>query len=248
MSKYVVQATWADAPHLSPEAQDALIKSYPPHERDARTKGIPQLGAGAIYPIPESEILIDPIILPQYWPRAYGMDVGWKRTAALWGAHDTESDTLYLYSEHYRGNAEPSVHAAAVRARGAWMNGVIDPAARGRSQDDGTQLMTQYVDLGLNLSPADHSVEAGLFDCHQRLATGRIKVFKTLVNFLAEYRIYRRDDKGRVVKENDHLMDAMRYLVRSGIGAASVNPAAYLQGNKRLHESDYDPYAQLMRA
>lgn len=30
---------------------------------------------------------------------------------------------------------------------------------------------------------------------------------------MEEYRLYRRDERGRVVKTNDHLMDAFRYAV-----------------------------------
>ncbi|HXA85751.1 MAG TPA: terminase family protein [Candidatus Dormibacteraeota bacterium] len=246
MTKFVVQAGWEDAPHLSKEARDQLIGSYPSHERDARTRGIPQLGSGAIYPIPESEFVIDPIVFPEYWPRSYAMDVGWNRTAALWMAYDPESDTAYLYSEHYRGQAEPAIHAAAVRSRGEWMNGVIDPAARGRTQTDGTQLLSLYVDLGLRLTPADNAVEAGIFDVWQRFSTGRIKVFKTLVNFLAEYRMYRRNEKGAVVKENDHLMDCIRYLIRTGISVAICNPAAYRPAKIRA-EPPFDPYSEFYK-
>jgi hypothetical protein len=41
-----------------------------------------------------------------------------------------------------------------------------------------------------------------------RIYTGRLKVFSTLGNWLVEFRIYRRDEKNRVVKKGDHLMDA----------------------------------------
>jgi hypothetical protein len=37
-----------------------------------------------------------------------------------------------------------------------------------------------------------------------------------------EYRLYRRDEKGRIVKANDHLMDATRYAVRSGLTRAKT--------------------------
>ena len=60
MSKLVVGATWDDVPHLSPEQKAELWGSIPPYQRDARSKGIPQLGSGAIYPVPESEIVVDP--------------------------------------------------------------------------------------------------------------------------------------------------------------------------------------------
>jgi hypothetical protein len=46
----------------------------------------------------------------------------------------------------------------------------------------------------------------------QALALGRLKIFKTLQNFKTEYRVYRRDEHGALVKKNDHLMDCMRYL------------------------------------
>ena len=130
MSKFVVGATWDDVPHLTPEQKAELWGSIPPYQRDARSKGIPQLGSGAIYPAPESEIVVDPFEIPLHWPRGYGLDVGWNRTAAVWGAHDRDTDVVYLWSEHYRGQAEPSIHAAAIRARGAWMQGTVDPALR----------------------------------------------------------------------------------------------------------------------
>lgn len=224
MSKAVIVAGWDDVPHLSEQDKADLLASYPPHERDARSKGMPSLGAGAIYPVAESDIIVDPFELPVWWTRSYSMDVGWNRTAAVWQAWDREADLVYLYSEYYRGEAEPAIHAEAVRARGKWMHGVIDPAARGRSQTDGEQLMRKYLDLGLHVTVAKNAVEAGIYEVWSRLSTGRLKVFKTLQHWLFEYRIYRRDEKGRIIKENDHLMDATRYLLMSGLAVAMTQP------------------------
>lgn len=245
MSKFVVGATWDDVPHISAEQKKELWGSIPPYQRDARSKGIPQLGSGAIFPVPESDVIVEPFQLPPYWPRGYGLDVGWNRTAAVWGAHDRDADIVYLYNEHYRGQAEPSVHAAAIRARGDWMQGVIDPASRGRGQKDGEQLLQNYLDLGLLLSKAENGVEAGLFDVWERLSTGRLKVFKTMQNWLAEYRLYRRDEKGAVVKVNDHAMDATRYYIVSGLALSIVDPmaGARLTGQSG-YVSDYDPLAE----
>lgn len=223
-SRYLVQAGWSDVPHLDERTKRELLASTLPHLRDARSKGTPSLGAGAIYPVAESEITVPPFAIPRFWRRAYGLDVGWNRTAAVWGALDPADGTLFLYAEHYRGQAEPAVHAEAIKARGAWIPGVIDPASRGRAQTDGEQLLGLYRALGLTLTPADNGIEAGLFDVWERLSTGRLKVFSTCRNWLAEYRLYRRDDKGRIVKQFDHLMDATRYLVRSGLALAAVEP------------------------
>lgn len=222
--KHVTMMGWDDAPHLTEEDKAELILSIPPYQRDARTKGIPQLGSGAIYPVPESEIVVDDFEIPAHWPRVYALDVGWNRTAAVWAAVDEESGVLYLYSEHYQGQQEPAIHAQAIQGRGKWIPGVIDPAARGRGQKDGYKLLDIYRDLGLELTLANNAVEAGLYAVWQRLSAGKIKVFKSMHNWLSEYRVYRRDEKGHVVKKNDHLMDATRYLVMTGVDKAEQRP------------------------
>jgi phage terminase large subunit-like protein len=224
-SKSVTMAGWDDVPHLSAEVKAELLASIPPFQRDARSKGIPQLGAGAIYPVPESDFVIDDMAIPDHWPKAFGMDVGWNRTAAIFGAINRETDTLYLYSEHYRGQAEPAIHAEGIKSRGLWIPGVIDPASRGRAQSDGAQLVQIYKNLGMDLEFADNSVEAGIYEVWTRLSTGRLKVFRSLGNFLQEFRLYRRDERGRIVKNNDHLQDSLRYLVMSGIARAKTKPA-----------------------
>jgi phage terminase large subunit-like protein len=222
--RFVVNATWDDAPHLTERDKAELFEATPPHLRDARSKGVPYLGAGAIYPVPEEDIKVDPFEFPEWWPRVYAMDVGWNRTAALWGALDRESDTIYLYSEYYRGQAEPPIHAAAVLSRGRWIPGVIDPAARGRGQRDGMKLFDDYEQMGLSLTQAENAVESGIYQVWTRLSTGKIKVFSTLRNWFTEYRLYRRNEDGKIVQDNDHLMDCTRYLVLSGLDVALAVP------------------------
>lgn len=206
-------AGWDDVPHLSEAERARLLAATPPYLRDARSRGIPALGAGAIFPMAVEDITCPAFVVPRHWPKAYGLDVGWKATAVLWGAWDRETDTIYGWAEYKRGQAEPTVHAAAVRLRGPKLQGAIDPASRGRSQKDGEQLMVTYEELGLHLAKAKNAVEAGLLEVWERFSTGRLKLFSSLTQTIGELRLYRRDDKGKVVKENDHLMDALRYLV-----------------------------------
>ena len=227
-SKAMVQAGWDDVPHLDETTKTEMLASIPPHLRDARTKGTPSFGSGAIYPVEQSAITVDPFPIPRWWAKGYGFDVGWNRTAGIFGAHDRDSDVVYLYSEHYRGQAEPSVHAEGIKARGPWLRGAIDPAARGRSQKDGEQLLANYRDLGLDIILANNAVEAGLQVVWQMLSSGRLKVFSTCSNWLNEHRLYRRDEKGRIVKERDHLMDATRYLAMMLGQVMQTPPAAKL--------------------
>ncbi len=220
----MIPCTWDVVPHLDDEAKEELYESYPPYQRKARTKGIPSLGSGAIYPVDEEDVVVKSFEIPEHWPRAYGMDVGWNRTAAIWAARDPETSVIYLYSEHYKGKAEPVIHTEAIKARGEWISGVIDPAAAGRSQKDGIQLLQVYRGLGLRLSPAVNAVEAGIYAVWQLLSADKLKVFESCQHWFEEFRLYRRDEDGKVVKENDHLMDATRYLIISGRDLMRTKP------------------------
>ncbi len=215
--KYVASCTWDEVPHLDDKEKTGLLESIPPYQRDARSKGIPSLGSGAIYPVAESDITVDDFSIPDGWQRGYGMDVGWNMTAGVWCAQNPDTGVLYVYAEYYRSKAEPVVHAHGFRAKGEWIPGFIDPASRGRSQRDGHQLIQDYQDLGLKVEPALNAREAGIQLVYQLLSSGQLKVFKDACpNWLKEYRMYQRDEKGNIVKKDDHLMDATRYFILSG--------------------------------
>lgn len=175
-----------------------------------------------IYPMPDSVIVVKDFPIPDHWPRAYGLDVRWHTAAAIWGTRDPETEVLYLYSE-YVGEADPAVQVAAIRARGVWIPGLLDPLANGRSQVDGDRLIQMYRDLGLALQPIDNPVESGILSVWQKMRLGRLKVFASLSKYLDERRLYRRDERDQIVKERDNLQDASRCLV-NGIARLRVKP------------------------
>lgn len=242
-SRYLTQAGWDDASHLSEEQKRRMLADVEPHLRDARSKGDPSMGAGMIYPISPDEISYEPFQIPAFWPRAFAMDVGWNVTAAGWGALDRSTDTLYVYSEYFGQKQLPLVHAAAIKARGEWIPGVIDPAARGRSQVDGEQLLSTYRGHGLKLDTADNAVEPGLAVVWERMCTGRLKVAKHLTNFWRELSQYRRHMAynkhgalvAEVMKVDDHGMDWLRYLCVSGV------PKMRVQEFRRPDTSSHGP-------
>lgn len=224
--KWYVKAGWKDVPHLDESEKRILLATTPAYQIDARTEGEPSLGAGAIYAIAESEVRCDPFAIPDSWARVYALDVGWRKTAALWMARNPDTGRLYIYDEHYQGQGEPASHAHAIKARGAWIPGVIDPAARGRGQIDGRELLQMYYDLGLNLQTALNAVDTGIQEVWQLLVSGQLKVFTSCQNWLAEFRKYHRDENGKIVKRDDHLMDATKYAVVSGRALMTTAPAA----------------------
>jgi len=213
--KHITTVSWDDVPHISEEMKEEMLAATPPQLRDARSKGEPTVGSGRIYPVDMERVTVADFKIPKHWMKAYGMDVGWNNTACVFGAWDRDNDVIYVYSEHKQGEVEPIMHAQAIKARGEWLRGVIDPASRGRSQIDGQNLFTLYKKEGLNIYPADNAVEAGIYEIWQRLSTGRLKIFESCGGVTKEFKLYCRDTKGKIVKKNDHLLDSLRYLCMS---------------------------------
>ena len=117
-----ITMTIADALHYSPEQRQQIIDSYPAHEREARTLGIPTLGSGLIFPVLEDNIVIEPIPIPRHWPQIGGIDFGWEHpSAACRLAWDRDNDVVYLVADYRQREQTPVFHAAALKAWGSWI-------------------------------------------------------------------------------------------------------------------------------
>lgn len=68
-----------------------------------------------------------------------------------------------------------------------------------------------------SVRPANNDVANGIRETSSALKTGRVKVFNTLKNFRNEIEGYIWDEtlEDRPIKVDDHLMDAMRYFVKT---------------------------------
>lgn len=215
----VITMTIEDAEHYTPEERQKIIDSYPAHEREARTKGVPSLGSGRIFPVAEELITVVPFEVPKHWVQICGIDFGWDHpTAGARLAWDRDADVIYVTTVYRQREATPIVHAGALKPWGAWLpwswphDGNNDMAA-------GPNLASQYRAQGLNLLPeratfedGSNSVEAGLMEMLDRMITGRFKVFSTCGEWFEEFRLYHRKD-GKVVKERDDVISASRYAL-----------------------------------
>lgn len=209
-----------DAEHYTPDQRDAIIASYPAHEREARSKGIPTLGSGRIFPVSEEQITVDAKPMPREFSRIIGVDFGWDHPfAAVEVNHDRDADIVYVTKAYRQREATPILHAAAIRPWGEWIPCAWPHDGLQHDKGSGEQLAEQYRQQHLNMLPekatfADGSngVEAGLMEMLDRMQTGRLKVFRHLDEWFQEFRLYHRKD-GKVVKEMDDLMSATRYAI-----------------------------------
>ncbi|WP_051566698.1 hypothetical protein [Herminiimonas sp. CN] len=228
-SKYLVMAGWNDVPHLDEKTKAELWDSTPPHLRDARSKGIPVLGSGLIFPVDEALLKVDPFDLPDIWPRICGIDFGWDHPSAnTWLAWDRDSDTVYVYDCVRVREKTPLEQAPAIMARGPWIPVSWPHDGLQHDKGSGEQLAEQYRSAGVNMlyeraqypetgsedegKVSRSSVEAGLLDMLGRMQKGKFKVFSNMDDWFMEFRMYHRKD-GKVVKERDDLMASTRYAI-----------------------------------
>lgn len=215
--KFVITATWDDCPHLSEKWKTAQIQEYSqyePQNMEARSKGIPALGSGRIYPIDEESVVVHPFNIPNYWARAYGLDFGWNNTAVVWIAKDPISNIRYIYAEYKQGKVNDILHAESIKLRGRWINGACDPSGGGR-RDDGSMRMDYFRTLGLELYTGENAVIAGISRLLAAFQSGSLKIFSNCTQILDEIRVYRYDmnDPNKPAKDqNDHLLDALKYV------------------------------------
>lgn len=220
--RIVINMTIDDVPGLTPERKKQLIESYPAHERDARIKGIPVLGSGAIFPISDEDISCDPFDLnsvPFFWMELAGIDFGWDHpTAAARALYNPQDDVIYITNTYRRREATPLQHAAALKPWGnlpfAWPHDGLQ-----HDKGSGTPLKEIYRNQGLNMLPENarfedgsNGVEAGIAEMLIRMETGRFKVFRNLTDWFEEKRMYHRRE-GKIHKEFDDILCACRHII-----------------------------------
>ena len=219
-SSTVTTMTINDAEHYTQEQREAIIASYPEHEREARAKGIPILGSGRVFPIVEEAIKVTAFSIPPHWPRIVGLDFGIDHpTAVVWLAWDRDNDVLYVTDCYRVKDQSIVIHAAGIKARGDWVPVAWPHDGLQRDKGSGEQLAAQYKAQGLNMlkdratfEDGSNGVEAGVAEMLARMQTHRLRVFAHLEDWFEEFRLYHRKD-GMIVKMTDDLLSATRYAM-----------------------------------
>ena len=241
----VVNMTIEDADHYSREEKDAIIAGYPDHEREARAKGIPIMGSGRVFPIPESQITEERVeFVPGWWRQLAGIDFGWDHpSAGVLILHDPDTDTIHVRSTYKASEQTPLMFAVTVRQWGdkipwAWPHDGLQ-----HDKGSGVQLAQQYKSAGLNMMTerctfldGSNGVEAGIMEMLDRMKTNRFKVDESLSDWFQEFRLYHRKD-GVIQKIYDDLLSATRYammMLRYAVPIAQDNSPAFDPNYKPL--------------
>lgn len=227
----MVRYSWDDVPLelLDQKTRDLLKSSWLPWEIDARTKGIPMAGEGAVFTVDFNNVVLPsaPPIHPWYKLLA-GIDFGRSPdpTVIIWSAYDTRTDTVFVYDEHVAKNQTPIEYSPAILMRGkqiplAWP---ADGKKRGYTETQSAiqELTNKY---GINTlsehftnPDGSRGIDYGLQYMLQRMRMGKMFISPHCRHLIDEMKQYhtQRTGNGKVqFQGDDHAIDAMRYCVLS---------------------------------
>jgi phage terminase large subunit-like protein len=223
---WVGTATWDDAPHLNREERKSMMESYPDHELQARTMGVPMMGEGRIFTTNEDEIIVDPFHIPAHWAKINGIDFGIDHPFGLGCiAWDRDRDIIYIYHTHKEKDGNIPQQAAQIKKFGQWIPVSWPHDGLKRIQGErnaGHELHKFYRKEGVNMlsRSARYENDTGgsqaqwpvIEEVKERERTGRIKVTSNCVEYLEERRNYHTKD-GKIVAKRDDVLKAVFYAI-----------------------------------
>jgi phage terminase large subunit-like protein len=223
-----------DNPHISKEGVREALEGYSREELESHKSGRFVHFAGMIYDdfsrnfhvIPEQPI-------PEKTRVYVGIDPGIRHMAAVVWSYLTPEDTLVVFDElALQGHTVAQVAEAiklvnlkhgkdGVPITPDWY--VIDPSARNVVHQTGRSDQMEFTDHGIVTILGQNSVTAGINRVKERLQANRLLVMANCQVLIDQFRKYRwatptrteDDSKEKPVKTDDHLLDALRYIVQS---------------------------------
>lgn len=207
-----------DNPHL-PADYLAGLQALPAVMRDRMLNGIWADNQGGVFSEFDEDVHVfdDLPAGVQGWPVIGGIDFGYTNPfCALQGQIDSDG-RLWIVREHYLRQVLVETHAQTLLT---WPRPTRSWWADHDAEDRAT-----LTARGIYTQPAHKEVARGIQAVKQRLMVQRdgrprLLIHKSCVNLLREIYDYRwaatkegRNDKEEPIKENDHAVDALRYIV-----------------------------------
>jgi phage terminase large subunit-like protein len=226
-----------------PAIREALLSTFSLHERDARLRGIPLQGSSLVYECPINSLLMPMGITPlgdtgqygvttspgqfintDYWRFLWGIDFGIGTEhpfAAVLIGHDVERGGIVHVLEAFKMvGCVPEMHAARMRAVAGAVRVAYPHDGGHLEKGSGEALIQAYKRAGLSVLPTNatnegtnnYNVEPGITLIDGLMRSGRLKIADHLTELQEEMANYHREG-GKIVKQDDDLVDALRYGV-----------------------------------
>lgn len=214
---YIQRVTWWDSPLFTDEQINSLLPALDEHERDLRSKGIPAVGKGAVFKIPDDEIKVSDVNPLAHWEILHSIDWGNVKdpTVIATGVHDVDNDIFYLINIEYLDDSEEArspANVAKIILNGPYPGApVIVPHDSGLKSDASETNGKLLQRLGVNVPPdpfsnpqdtmlrnvkfgqksrSGLSIETGLSEMRYLMSTGQYKVLDSCDSWFREKHSY----------------------------------------------------------
>lgn len=237
---FVVTVDMDDNPHLAAADKAAVLEDLTEEEKQARKSGRFVHFAGMIYDdFSRNHHVIPEIREVPAGARVYvGIDPGVRHMAAVVWCYLNVKNTLVVFDElALQGRTVKQVAEAIQIVNHKWGQRlpdgkvmplvpewyVIDPSARNVVHQTGKSDQAEFFDHGIMAILGQNSVTAGINRVKERLQAHRLLVTANCQELIDQFRKYRwatptraeDDPKEKPVKSQDHLLDALRYVIAS---------------------------------
>jgi len=226
-----VPSTVVDNPYIDPTYKKHL-SMLPETERRQKLMGDWDTFSGQYFVEFQRDIhVIPPFPIPDSWQKYRGVDFGTANPyCCLWGAVDPADGTMYIYREAYAKNLTAAQQARAIKGLSVstedkpenYVMSVGDPSMFNNTAGTGTTVAGQYNSNGVILTRAKNQRIGGWQNVRRYMAPSpvdsviRLKIFDNCVNLirtLPQMRHARTNPEDLDTKDEDHAVDALRYLL-----------------------------------
>jgi phage terminase large subunit-like protein len=223
----VFRITSDEARHITASRREEIGLALPDSERETRLEGIPQLGAGPIFPVellPAITKRVDDDDIVSWARWCCGIDFGYAGAfAAVLIAWNFQDGHIWVVDSFAMTRSSALYHSQRILSmcKGLRIPVAYPHDANVHDKGSGIVLKDQYQQYGLNMMVSHavnhgskmNNVEPALEEICELMRTGRMTIGSHNTELIEEMRHYHRDQDFRIVKQNDHLTDALRYAV-----------------------------------
>lgn len=243
---YVDSASWWDCPHITENDIKRLMAGIPEWQRDMRSKGLPVLGSGAVFPYTDEVVMCEDLIPKGHWPVICSLDFSSVNDASVvcFSAFDPEEEVFYVYDMVYIDKLEEKNprHMAQIilESRTPFIPTVsphdggvnsVNPEAKAKVMKGmGVNVLGKSFYNPATLSLAFHKSggierEPGLTEMRRLMEEGKLKICRSVTHFFREKAqlFYAPASNGGIkCVGQDDAIDAIRYGVISLRGNRGV--------------------------
>lgn len=166
--------------------------------------------------------IYDCIDIDYDWPLYRAIDFGFTHPfVCLWAYYDPANECLYIEDEHYVSRVTINDHARAINEKTAGRR----VAGTVADHDAGDREILHQA--GIHTEKANKDVATGINRVYDMFSRGKIQINRRCANLINELYAYQWKESSKrdePIKENDHALDALRYLVMA-LSAPSAKPA-----------------------